>query len=815
MTSSTLQVQLTSFIGREHELAEVRRLIATSHLVTLTGAGGCGKTRLALHVAHLVSDHFVDGVWLVDLVMLREPALVPQFVAQALGIRETLNRSLIESLLHFVQTKQMLIILDNCEHLSNACATLAELLLIHAPSLCILATSRELLGVAGEISYYVPPLAVPSESRRVVENSIQADEWMKYDAIRLFVERARAIVPDFILTNENRDLVVEICRRLDGIPLAIELASTRVRVLSLEQIASRLEDRFSLLVSGQRIGHVPHHQTLRATVDWSYALLTPAEQILLRRLAVFVTGYSLDMVEAICADEELDRSQILELLSSLVNKSLVVAETLARSEARYRLLATIRDYALEKLTEAGEAVRLRDRHLDLFVWRTEQTAPKLTGQYQQVWFMWLEGEHDNIRAALGWALENQRIEAGLRLAIALFQFWEVRNYRQEGLVWFERLLAQAKEDVPLAIHASACTYAAFLAEFHGDAPAAITYGRKAVDLGEAAGDEGKAILGFALAGLATGMKAAGDYQALYALEQEFVERFRGMGDEYAYYVGMGVLVQGQTALLLGKYEVARALLHEALTLAREAGDTYRIAIALDYIGDLARCEQKYAEAKPAYEQSITLLRQIGADRDLASLLHNLGHTYLHLGSIGRAESCFNESLTIHLAQQNTAGVAECLIGFAALAVARGLLGPGARLLAVVDASGWERRIRPWPATWMEYEATLALARARFAEGDFQAELAAGRALSLEQGVDYALHLPTPLALPSQELTTREREVARLIAEGYANGEIADELVLSKRTVEKHIANILSKLGLTSRAQLVRWAIDHGLIHTEI
>ena len=640
------------------------------------------------------------------------------------------------------------------------------------------------------------------------------DECLEYDAVRLFVDRAQAMLPEFALTQENAAQVVDICRRLDGIPLAIELASTRVRVISLEQIAARLADRFALLVAGPQVGQVPHHQTLRAAMDWSYDLLAPAEQILLRRLAVFEPGFSLDMAEAVCADEELTRSRILDLLSALVTKSLVVAETLVRSEARYRLLATIRDYAREKLDAAGEAARLCDRHLDLFVRRAEQAAPGLIGPYQQAWFNWLEAEHDNVRAALAWAAAHKHLEEGLRIAAALYQFWEIRNYRSEGLAWFERLLADADDGVSPAVHSRACTYAAFLADFVGDAPAALRYGHKAVDIGEAAGEDGKHILGFALAGYATGLRTAGEIEAMYALTQKFVATFREMGDEYAYYVGMGLLVQGETAVVLGKYDTGRMVLQEALAMARAAGDIYRVAMALNVLGDLARCREEYAEAQRAYEEGVSLLRQIDARRDLASLLHNLGHAYLQRGLVDRAESSFRESLAIQQAQHNMAGIAECLAGFAALAAARGRPADGACLLAAVAAGGWEQHIGKWPAT-QPYAQTLALVRTQCTAAELQTAQTAGSALPLEKAAVAALRPASPLVSQPAEadalpLSEREQEVTALIAEGLSNGEIADRLVISKRTVEHHVASILAKLGAANRVEIVRWALEHGI-----
>ncbi|MCI0440181.1 MAG: LuxR C-terminal-related transcriptional regulator, partial [Chloroflexi bacterium] len=589
--------------------------------------------------------------------------------------------------------------------------------------------------------------------------------------------------------------------------------------LTVQQITTRLNDRFALLTAGQRMALVPHHHTLRAAIDWSYALLTAEEQILFRRLAVFEAGCTLDTAEAICAGEGINEGHTLDLLSSLVDKSLIVVETLGQVQARYRLLETIREYALQKLNEAGEVDRLRDRHLDLFLARAEEAASKLNEAYQQLWLNWLEGEHDNLRAALAWALGHGRIEVGLHLAIALQRFWEIRGYVQEGLTWFERLLAQTDESIPLAVRVNALTFAAFLAHFSGQTAATLAYGREAVDLAEVAGDEGIPLLIMALGGLASGAEAMGDYQTTFAIQERAIQLLRQSPDPPTLMLGMNLLVQGGTAIELGYYDTARAYLVESLTLAHEAGDTFRIAHTLYLFGDLARCEQNYAEAQTAYESSVALLRELDASRDLTSPLQNLGHTCLHLGDVERAHTLFRESMAIHQAQQSRLGMAECLIGFAAVAAVRGLPATGARLLAAADTLGWRRVKSTWAVTRMEYEQYLALARASLTEAEFQAEQAAGQALSLEQALAYAQTLPllasaTPaIKKKSDDLTEREREVAALIGLGKSNGEIAGELVLSKRTVEKHVANILSKLALTSRAQIVRWAIEHGLTPT--
>ncbi|MDP9353313.1 MAG: LuxR C-terminal-related transcriptional regulator, partial [Chloroflexota bacterium] len=516
-----------------------------------------------------------------------------------------------------------------------------------------------------------------------------------------------------------------------------------------------------------------------------------------------------------CAGDGVQREQVLDLLSSLVNRSLVVAQTLQHDEARYSLLETIREYTREKLLASAEWSAIHDRHLECFLHLAEETLPKLRGQYQQLWLNWLEDEYDNIRAALAWSLKSNRIEEGLRITSAIYQFWTVRDYVQEGLAWVERLLARADERISPVVRANALAYVSTLAGFRGITAKQMRYGREAGVLAEAAGEEGKRALAWALAAQAHAARAVGDHQTAFTLSLREIGLHRELGDSY--FLGLSLSTTSFTAMSLGKYEEARALLDEGLPLLRETGETYRIAMALNFSGDLARCEQNYARARTAYEESIILLREIGAVRDLASALHNLGHTCLHRGDVQRAHALFSESMAVQLAQRNTPGVAECLIGFAAMAAVCGLPGAAARLLAAAVAIGGERVATAWAATRMEYEHYLRLVRASLTETEFQAEQAAGRALSLEQAVEYARKLPLKPAAALRtrkkpdELTVREREVVELIAQGRSNAEIADELVVSKRTVEKHIANILSKLGFTNRAQTARWVIETGLV----
>jgi predicted ATPase/DNA-binding CsgD family transcriptional regulator len=824
MTSTNLPVQLTSFIGRQEDLRAVEQMLSKSRLVTLTGPGGSGKTRLAFQIVSQIGSLY-EGAWLVELAPLHEPALVPQFVAQALGLHPAPDLSPLESLLNYIGANQILLILDNCEHLANACAELILQLLSQSPNLRILATSREALAIAGESVYLVFGLAYPFVSKETWQGGqsfIDPGDLINFDAVNLLVERGRAISPQFKITPENTPAIVEVCRRLDGMPLALELASARLNVLTTQEVASRLNDRFNLLTAETRRGVDPRHHTLRAAIDWSYDLLDGREQALLRRIAVFSAGCTLDMLEAFYAGELQPGETTLNLISSLVNKSLVVAETTGRSQIRYRLLETIRQYLLEKLEQAGEAEVWRDLHLDLFLARTEEAAPKLGGDYQQLWLNWMDEENDNIRAALAWALESEpdeplgrkRLEAGLRIASAVPLFWQIRGSPQEGLIWFERLLAKVDDRISPVVRINAITFAAIEAWFIGDGQKSLELGREAVRVAEAAGEEGKPALPFALAGLSTGAKAAGDFLTAFETGERILRLYRESAPPL--YVGMGLLSQGEIALQLGNYALARERWREGLALAQDNGDTYRVAYGLNALGDLARLEGNYAEAGNRYEQSERLYRELNARHELPSALCNRGFFFLHQRQVGHAQVLFSESLVINQEQQNKQGMLDSLIGLAAAAVMAGQPAAGARLLAAVVVISGLPKGSPWPPTQMEFDHYQNLVQTALSGVELQAEQALGSAMTLEQAVDYALNLPFPTESPTSiiqdqnELTGREREIAVLIAQGKSNSEIAAELVLSKRTVETHTSHILSKLGLSSRAQIVRWVLDHKL-----
>jgi predicted ATPase/DNA-binding SARP family transcriptional activator len=432
-STTNLPVPLTSFVGRQAEMAEVRGLLQTSRLLTLTGPGGTGKTRLALEVATTLLDDYLHGVWLVELAPLADPALVTQTIAATLGVREQPRRTIQDALLDYLRTKTMLLLLDNCEHLIETCAQMADTMLRAAPGLKIVVSSRESLGIAGETAYRVPSLPLPD----VQAPSLEA--LSHNDCVRLFVDRARASYPRFRLTEKNALAIADICRRLDGIPLALELAAARVAVFSPEAIASRLDDRFRLLTGGSRTA-LERHQTLRALIDWSYDLLSDEERSLFRHLAVFAGGWTFEAAEATCSDLD-----VLGPLTLLVNKSLVMVDEHAEGR-RYRLPETIRQYARETLFEAGEAEQSRDRHVAFFLRLAEAAEPKLRGAEQLAWLERVVTEHDNMRTALAWSLESGKSEGTLRLAGALAYFWELRGYWSEGPKWLNAALARASRE---------------------------------------------------------------------------------------------------------------------------------------------------------------------------------------------------------------------------------------------------------------------------------------------------------------------------------------------------------------------------------
>ena len=566
-----MPLEISSFVGREKELAEVRRLLKDNRLLTLTGPGGCGKTRLASVAAGELVEGFEDGVWMVEFASLSDPSLVPQAVATVLGVREQPGQPLTETLSRYLRSKKVLMILDNCEHQVEACAKLAEALLRSSPELRVLATSREALGIVGEVAWPVPSLSLP-DLRRLPD----IESLPQYESARLFVERTARVNPTFALTEQNATAVAQICYRLDGIPLAIELAAARAKVLSVEEISERLDHRFGLLSAGGRTA-MPRHKTLHATMDWSHELLGLEERTLFRRLSVFAGGFSLEAAEVVCAGEELERDEVLELLSQLVNKSLVVAQEKG-GETRYRLLEMVRQYGREELDGAEEETEVGLRHARFYVELAEEAEPELKGEQQLAWLERLETEHDNLRAAMRWLLGGGELEDAARLGWALWLYWGIRAHFAEG----RRSMKQA-----LAVNGGS------------------TMTERA----------------WAKALYVEGMMAnyQGDHGSVESLVEESLALFRKRDDRLgrAYALSnAGFAANGQ-----GQHQRAITLIEESVDLFLEEGEKWGAAIELDFLavawrerGDHARAKSvaepglrspvKWAKDKPSPQRSI-------------------------------------------------------------------------------------------------------------------------------------------------------------------------------------------------------------------
>jgi predicted ATPase len=721
---TNLPAPLTSFVGRERELAEIRRLLDTTRLLTLTGAGGVGKTRLALQVGVAVHATYADGVWLVELAALADPTLVPHTVALALGITSTSALPIDRVLVNYLCDKQLLLMLDNCEHLLGACATLTELLLREAPQLHILVTSRESLGVLSETTWQVSALSLPSPSP--ASDTLPAIERVReVEAVQLFVERAATALPGFALTLRNAPAVAQLCHRLDGMPLAIELAATRVRVMSIEELATRLDDRFNLLTSGNRTA-LPRHQTLRALVDWSYDLLAEPERVLLRRLAVFAGSWTLEAAEWMG-----EREAVLDLLTHLVNKSLVVVDE--RDDAtRYRLLETIGAYAREKLVQATEEHNARTQHLNYYVWLVEQAAPHLSGLYHEAWYAHLEAEHANLRAALEWATRHD-MSMALRLVASLWYFWLWNGYWSEGLTWVDRVLpATAGERTRARVWG--LIGGATLAGRMGDHAKLAAWLAEGLALAEDL-DEHE---GMAWARITMGVVASEYVQAEAFLDASIALARAAKNDWLA---AMARFVLGERARSHGDRERATALYTESLALFRAVGDRLMIAWPLGNLGRLAMQDGDYAQALAAFEESVALCRAVGNKLGVADWLIQVATAALYQLDDARTQAALGECLPLSRDLGHEGAIADCLVIAAGLADAKSHWERAAALLAAADTILEQFRLVYRvvdSSSYAEYTRRVALVRARLSEQSFARAWATGRAMTRVQAIAYAL-----------------------------------------------------------------------------
>jgi predicted ATPase/class 3 adenylate cyclase len=773
LRNTNLPLQTTSFIGRDQEMAELKALFPSTSLLTLTGTGGCGKTRLALQMAADLAEDYPDGVWLVELAALSDGRLVAQQAASVLGLREPPGRSLTQTLTDHLKSRTLLLLLDNCEHLLADCALLAETLLRSCPHLKLLATSREALNIPGEQTWRVPSLLPPDPSRLPSEEKDLPAVLMDYDAVRLFVERAQAHRSDFTLTRQNGPAVAQVCHRLDGIPLALELAAARVRGLTAEQVAVRLEDRFGLLTGGSRTAP-SRQQTLRATLDWSYDLLSEKERRLLGRLSVFAGGWTLEAVENVCAGAEIEEGEILDLLTSLLDKSLVAFEARpGEVEGRYRLLETIRQYARERLAATGVAAGVQGRHLAYFLALAEQVEPHLTGPEQVVWLARLEDEHDNLRSALAWCQgQEEQAEAGLRLTTALWPFWHVRGYYSVGRAYQAEALSRAGPAVRTQARAKALDGAGALAWRQSDYEAARALHEESLSIWRELGD--KQGIAQSLHNLGIVAYHQGDYSAARALHEESLSIWRELGDKQGIAQSLNML--GNVANNQGDYSAARALHEQSLAIRRELGNKHGIASSLINLGNVAINQGDHAAAQALYEESLAITRELGNKHGIAIALENLGAMARRSGDYAQAHRLLTESLEWNRQLGLKGGELVTELGLLAADMGDGAqarrwfaqaLGEhretGRPHYIAIDLEGlahlarqqsdWDRAARLWGAAESlreavgtpllseereEYERDQAAVREALGEEAFAAAWVEGGAMTMEQAIAYAL-----------------------------------------------------------------------------
>jgi non-specific serine/threonine protein kinase len=688
-TAHNLPLQLTRFIGRERELAEVTPLLAAERLVTLTGAGGAGKTRLALHVAEDLVREFQHGVWLIELAPVGDPDLLPHTIASTLGLRHETGQPLTDALTDFLRPRATLLLLDNCEHLIAACAALVSQVLRACPRVRILATSREGLGIAGERAWRVPSLSLPD-----VKLGVPADLAARSDAVRFFVDRAQTVAPHFVLSPDTTPTVARICHRLDGIPLALELAAARMRVLSLEQISARIDDRFQLLTGGSRTA-VPRQQTLRATIDWSYDLLSDGERRLLRGLSVFAGGCSLEAAEQVCGRD--GASDTIDLLSHLIDKSLVAVDDDSADGRRYRLMETVRQYARDRLFESGEAAALRDRHFRFFYRLALDAKPELPRPNLEASVRQLDADHDNLRAALEWCLTTPgNAETSLRLVGALWRFWIRRCYFAEGRQWVERALA-AGSGAPRSLRAKALVAAADCSYFQGDYAAVQLFSEEVVALDE-------------------------------------LERL----DEERWLVGFALFILGILQIERREPAQATVLAERSLAIAQAVGPPWLSSLALTLHAYAARQTADYERARALMEEALAVVRPLDDKFVMATLLFNVGDVALRQGQHEQATVAAREGLVLSKELADARGMTWCLVPLAAVAAVRRQLQRAARLWGAIE--GLSQSVgSPVPPYILESkDVHLPAVLQSLGDEGFGAAWAEGRQMTPDAVVAYAL-----------------------------------------------------------------------------
>jgi predicted ATPase/DNA-binding CsgD family transcriptional regulator/Tfp pilus assembly protein PilF len=823
-----LPAEPNSFVGRDRDLAELALMLGEVRALTLCGPGGIGKTRLALRLAGDIAPGFPDGVWLVDLADTADPGLLAQRIAAALGIGEEPGRQLAATLADALRPRRLLLILDTCEHMVDACATLVHQLLAGCPWLRLIATSREPLRVRGETAWRVPPLELPALSG----GDDGFAELAQHEAVRLFSERAAALRPGFALGPDNIHSVAQLCRTLDGVPLAIELAAARVSALSVEQIAARLDDRFQLLALGDRTAP-PRQQTLRAAVDWSYELLTEPEQVLLRRLSVF-SGWNLEMAEQVCADSAIPAGQVLDLLAALIDKSLVTLDGEVDGESRYRLLDTIREYAADRIAVCGEGPRLRLMHRGYLLRMVEGVAAQAFLRGDPPWparvamYNRIAAERANFRAALTVCLERGDAAEGLRLCCALRSPWVAYGDVTEGVGWFDRFL-ELDCEVPASVRARALMLRAELAFEQQDYAVAARCAQSGLEECRAAGTgaEAGALRILALVSL----RSDHNDEALASADAALAAA-RAAADDWE--EGLALATRAAIIARQGRANEAQRAFEAALDVLHD-NNGWGVAQTLYGFGTLARARGDHAAALRHFGRALALYREIDARPEIARCLAGIGWVALAQRDLQLARSSLTECLQLSLATGQRLAIARGLEAFAVLAALQGshpdratkLQGAALALRAAIGEV-------PSSLTRTPLRQLLETTRSHLDAAAVAALLDEGKAMSAYQAARFAIgtaddpaddeaagaaangRMPLPArgqdgsgaGAPSL-LTVRELEIAALIARGLSNRGIADVLVISPATAARHVANIFTKLGFSSRAQVAAWVVERG------
>jgi predicted ATPase/DNA-binding CsgD family transcriptional regulator len=808
-TLNNLPAQVSSFIGRDGELAEVRSLVGGSRLVTLTGTGGAGKTRLALQVAAGLADGAGDGVWFADLAPLGDPDLVAVTVADVLGVRQEAGRPVLDTLVEAVGGRSLLVVLDNCEHLIGASAKLADALLRNCPGLALLATSREPLGIDGERVYRVPSMGVPADGE-------DTDAIRTSEAVRLFTDRAGQHGVTLAWDQEAASVIGRICRRLDGIPLAIELAAARLRVMSAGELGARLDQRFAILTGGSRAA-APRQQTLRAMVEWSWELLTDAERAVLARLSVFAGGFDLAAAETVAADPDVPLGEVAGSLGALVDKSLVQFGDAGAGLGRYRLLDTVRQYAAVRLDAFGPAAAdaARIAHRDYYLALSDAAAPQLVGPDQAAWLDRLDDELGNLRAAIAFSLTQADPEPGLRLAVSLRDFWRARGHAAEGADVLRAFLDTPATQGATLLRARALAAAARLLVITGGYAIAGDYCQEALTIARAA--EAENLIAELLCVRAWALLRQGQPDAALPLIEQGLGLARRLGESHL--TGRVLSARSYAAYAAGDHTGATRDAAESLRLYRQAGDQFQVGATLGNLGYYELAAGDLDAARRHLAEALGIFRALNHRVDIVYGTFNLGLAEYLGGSPGAARALFAESLDLARRMGTKRQIAYALIGLAL--AGHGGADPGwpARLHGAAGQALADLAETVQPLE--ERLAGLDRQRLRTAMGAeaFEAEYAAGRTLDPAQvlaalGRMDAAAGQASVALPGEAaslLTPRELDVLKLVAQGLSNSDIAQRLFLSEHTVHRHLANILRKLNLSSRAAAAAWGVRTGLI----